>query len=237
MATTDIAAIIPTRHGSKGLSDKNLRTVEGVTLLEIAVRQALRVMGSAYVITDSVTHAEIARAAGAEAIVTPFEVADGALPEDQERWAIENSDFFRPYASVCRLFVTHPLRSDADILRGVGLHRETGETVVSTSRAEYREHQVLMRQKGDRSKNAPYHPRSSNPRRPRQDVQPPDTYLVGCFYLATVESFLRYAFWPPRGLIPSPVPSLRALDVDSLSDLERVRMLWKVRVQLEGLGL
>lgn len=223
-----VAAIIPTRAGSKGLADKSMAVIDGHSLIHHAVRQALRTIGSAFVITDSPAHAAEARDAGAVSVVVDYRVPDDAIPEQQEQFAMGRFPaLFEPYSSVCRLFVTHPLRADRDIMRGLGLHRETQDTVVSVSRAEHREHQVVLRD-GPR-----WVPRSADPRRPRQQVQPPETYLVGCFYFAPVASYLRHAFWPPEGFRVTEVPTVRAFDVDTAEDLARARLLWRLKGDLD----
>lgn len=233
---SDIAGIIPTRGGSEGLPGKCMATVAGTSLIGHAVQQALRTIGSAYVITDHLEHAEEARRHGAVALVVDHTVPGDALPEHQEHRALFDMfpEILEPYSSVCRLFVTHPLRADHDVLHGMGLHRETGHTVVSMSVAEHQEHQVVLPLLG-RNNDGRLTTRSVDPRRPRQLVQPADRYLVGCFYLATVESYRRHAFWPPDGFRGVEVPILRALDVDTPQDLERVRMLWGVKDQLDTL--
>lgn len=226
-----VAGIIPTRGGSKGLPDKCMAVIGGHTLIHHAVRQALRTVGSAIVVTDAERHAEEAQLAGAVPVLVDYEVQDDALPEEQERRAMAICpDLFRPFSSVCRLFVTHPLRADSDILRGVGLHRETGDTVVSACRAEYREHQVVQ------YTGAGYWaPRVNDPARPRQMVPAPDTYLVGCFYVAGLESYRAHAFWPPHGFRVQKVPTVRAFDIDSVQDLRRAHALWRMKPVLDGL--
>jgi len=225
-----IAGIIPTRGGSKGLPGKCMATVSGQTLIHHAVRQALRTVGSAFVITDHLEHAEEANLAGGVGLMVDHAVPDDALPEHQEKRAMAMfPEVFAPYSSVCRLFVTHPMRADVDVLRGIGLHRETGATVISHAVAEHQEHQCILAHGGG------YIARSVDPKRRRQDVQPPEQYLVGCFYLATMASYQRYAFWPPIFQTVQ-VPTLRALDVDTPEDLERVRLLWSVRDRLDVIG-
>lgn len=225
-----VAGIIPTRAGSKGLPDKCMQVISGRTLIHHAVQQALRTVRSAFVITDSLAHADEAQRAGAVPIIVDHEVPDDALPEHQERRAMEMfPELFAPFTGVCRLFVTHPLRSDRDILRGLIRYRETGRTVVSVTQALFQEHQ-LLEHAGNR-----WWPYSEDPRRPRQQVRPPVTYLVGCFYLASLEGFKAEAFWPSEGFEAVEVPAIRTLDVDTQGDLDRARVLFKVKSHLDGL--
>lgn len=224
-----VAGIIPTRAGSKGLPDKCMKVVSGQTLIHHAVQQALRTVRSAFVITDSLAHADETRRAGGVPIILDYDVPDHALPEQQEHRAMQMfPELFEEYRSVCRLFVTHPLRSDRDILRGLIRHRETGATVVSVTRADHREHQVL---KSDAHGRLVL--RTDNPRRPRQEVAVPDLYMVGCFYFATMEEYRRRAFWPADGFEGVEVPLVRTLDIDSRADLERARVLFRVKHALD----
>jgi len=227
-----VAAIIPTRAGSTGLPDKCMMPVAGSTLIAHAVRQAVRVLRTrAFVITDSLEHAAEAEAAGGWPVLVDYQVPDDAVPEQQERRAMDMfPELFAGFRSVCRLFVTHPLRSDWDILRAVELHQNTGETVITTTEADFREHQVVR----PVDTSGRWGPADSNPARPRQQVSPPEHYLVGCAYVARLKSYRRHAFWPPEGFVPSHVPLIRSLDIDTPSDLALVRKLWPIRHDLEA---
>lgn len=70
-------AIIPARGGSQGLPGKNVAQVGGVPLVERAVRAALAAerIGRVVVTTDDEAIAGAARAAGAEIVVRPAELA------------------------------------------------------------------------------------------------------------------------------------------------------------------
>ena len=71
------AAVIPARGGSQGLQGKNLARVGGVPLVARAVRAALAAERIARVVvtTDDAAIAEAARAAGAEIVDRPAEIA------------------------------------------------------------------------------------------------------------------------------------------------------------------
>jgi N-acylneuraminate cytidylyltransferase len=70
-------AIIPARGGSRGLPGKNVARVGGVPLVARAVRAALgaKRIGRVVVTTDDEAIADVARAAGAEVVVRPVELA------------------------------------------------------------------------------------------------------------------------------------------------------------------
>lgn len=116
----EILAVIPARGGSKGIPDKNLRHVGGISLVGRAVRAALgaahvtRVLGS----TDSATIADEMRAAGAEVpFLRPAELAADDTPDAPVfRHAIEHlaAEGYQPDI-VVNVRPTAPLRTAAHI--------------------------------------------------------------------------------------------------------------------------
>lgn len=74
----DLQVLIPARSGSKSIKDKNLSTIDGVTLLEYAVAAARQIFPREKVLvsTDSSVYASIAEAAGAHVpFLRPAELA------------------------------------------------------------------------------------------------------------------------------------------------------------------
>jgi CMP-N-acetylneuraminic acid synthetase len=67
--------IIPARGGSKGIVDKNLKLLDGQTLIYRTVKTMLAAIGNAYVTTDSRTILSEALLAGADVIERPKELA------------------------------------------------------------------------------------------------------------------------------------------------------------------
>lgn len=70
-------AIIPARGGSQGVPGKNLRPIGGIPLVARAVRacRAAKRIDAIFVTTDDAAIAAAARAAGAEIIDRPAELA------------------------------------------------------------------------------------------------------------------------------------------------------------------
>jgi CMP-N-acetylneuraminic acid synthetase len=70
-------AIIPARGGSKGIPDKNLQTVGGVSLLARTISACLQSdsITTVYVSTDSDRIAEVASNCGAQVIRRPVEIS------------------------------------------------------------------------------------------------------------------------------------------------------------------
>lgn len=86
-------AIIPARGGSKGISDKNLQPVHGVSLVARAVRSALATtsIDRVYVSTDTDRIASVAQSNGATVITRPPEISgDEASSESAILHALES---------------------------------------------------------------------------------------------------------------------------------------------------
>lgn len=74
----DVVALIPARSGSIRIKNKNIKCINGVPLIGIAVIQALLLknVGKVYVSTDSEKYAEVARNFGADIpFLRPIEIA------------------------------------------------------------------------------------------------------------------------------------------------------------------
>ncbi len=122
-------AIIPARSGSKGVPGKNLRVVEGQTLLAraIAVARTTGLFDRVYVSTDSDDYIEEAARAG---IDTPFKrpaelATDESLVADAIRHALDMLEVQgERYDTLALLEPTSPLRT-AEIVRETVLAAES----------------------------------------------------------------------------------------------------------------
>jgi len=136
-------AIIPARSGSKGLPDKNIRSLCGKPLMAHTIDAALstEVFDSIVVTTDSERYAVVARQFGAE---TPFLrpsviSGDTSLASEFILHTIEElRKFKREYDFFALLQPTSPLRKAEHILEGVKLIvDEELDSVVAFSKAEH----------------------------------------------------------------------------------------------------
>ena len=122
-------AIIPARSGSKGLLDKNIRSISGKPLLAYSI-EAARDSGlfeRIYVSTDSKRYKEIAEAWGAEVpFLRPESLAgDTASSWDVVKQALEAfAEMGEEYEEIALLQPTSPLRSAEDIKKAHALMEE-----------------------------------------------------------------------------------------------------------------
>ena len=128
-------AVITARSGSKGLKDKNIKSLNGKPLIAYSIEAALgsQLFDEVYVSTDSEKYAEIAREYGAS---VPFlrdavNASDVASSWDAVEEALEQyQKIGRTFETVCLLQPTSPLRTAEDIKKGYALFEEKNARAV-----------------------------------------------------------------------------------------------------------
>lgn len=128
-------AVIPARSGSKGLKDKNIKTLCGVPLIGYSIRAAREsgLFSCVHLSTDSNEYARIGAEFGADVSF----LRDDALASDQAgswdvvRWVVERfEEKGQRFDTVALLQPTSPLRSAEDIAAAYRLLEEKNANVV-----------------------------------------------------------------------------------------------------------
>lgn len=130
-------AVIPARSGSKGLTDKNIRPLDGKPLLAYSIEaaQASGMFSEIMVSTDSSRYADIARAYGAN---VPFLRSEANSGDTTSSWDVVREvlrgycDSGRRFDSVCLLQPTSPLREPEDIVAAYGLFSQKNADAVTS---------------------------------------------------------------------------------------------------------
>lgn len=129
--------VIPVRGGSKGIPRKNLRDVGGKPLVVWTIEQALEAKDVRVVVsTEDEEIASVARAAGAEVIERPAELAQDTTAT--EPVIVHAMDYLRDKEGyepefVMLLQATSPVRRPGTIDRAIAQARETGvDSLVGT---------------------------------------------------------------------------------------------------------
>lgn len=115
---SDLLCLIPARGGSKTVRRKNLRTIGGKTLVQIAV-EACKPFGRVIVSTDDAEIAAVGRMCGAEEWTRPAHLAtDDASIDDLVRWARSRWDgpllVFQPTCPQAAPYLAAFLQAAAD---------------------------------------------------------------------------------------------------------------------------
>lgn len=228
-------AIIPARGGSRELPGKNLARVGGVPLVARAVHAALRAecIGRVVVTTDDAEIAEVARAAGAEIVDRPHELADSeASSESALLHALEvlgaRAGLGTPVEPATRptneltVFIqaTSPFIDPADL--DAAIERvNAGERDVVFSAAPT--HVFLWR--GDTGARSAVGVNHDAAHRQRRQDRTPEFAETGAFYVFRTDGFVRagHRFFGRVGV--QPVQAGQAIEIDDADDLERARAL------------
>ncbi len=202
-----ITAIIPARGGSKGIPNKNLRRINGQTLLSQAIRKCLRVCDEVIVSSDSDHIMSDAYCHGAIPDRRPAELStDEASTVDVLRYVATRHRLDRIALVQC----TAPMMTDQDVAAclirtdvdlAVCCHPFHGYVLDGSGKCVNRQVIPVPR---------------------RQDVKP--QWLISGSVWAFDASYLEQAWYSGSiGIVPSEHP--QQLDIDTIEDLRRAEEL------------
>jgi CMP-N,N'-diacetyllegionaminic acid synthase len=221
----NIVALIPARGGSKGITDKNLQTIGGRSLIQICIETASKVslFSEIYVSSDSEKILSIGRKFGARLVKRPKELSnDLARAEHVVQHFLENfTDAYMQDLIIVYLQPTSPFTSPYSIEACITKYLENVRPVVSVKLAN--EHPNKMFTINHLGNLSPY---SNNPQptKNRQDLQ--QLFLPsGGVYVFSAADFFNYQTIPVLNAIPYLVNGNETLDIDSRLDLEVARNL------------
>lgn len=203
-----ISAFVFARGGSKGLKDKNLRTIGGKSLLQIAIECARQAdISDIAVSTDDLRIANIAYLNGARVIMRPPELARDDSPEWLSwRHAIKVSppmELFVSVPTVC------PLRTASDVRRTINALGNADAAVTVTP--------LTLHPFGEASKR-------------RQDKRPIMNVVAACYAVRPEFIIQNDSLWD--GVVnPVEIPRDRAIDIDDALDFAIAKFI------KEGAGL
>lgn len=217
-------AVIPARSGSKGFKDKNIALINGISLIEYAVRAAKSSTSIDKIIisTDSEIYERIAIEAGAESLgLRPEELSGDKAKSVDVLVHLLSSEALSETELVILLQPTSPIRTGEDIDRCVKLASETNESVVTVSKVE-EPHPFKLKRIVDGS-IAPFIEGTSS-EVDRQSL--PSAYeLTGGIYVSSAEQILK-----KRTLFSSatkPIIVAPTVNIDRKADFDYLEYLVK----------
>ncbi len=226
----EVLGIIPARGGSKGVPRKNVRPLAGKPLIVWTIEAALAAEGVTRLVvsTEDDEIAQVAKAAGAEVIRRPEELAQDTTPTEPAMFhALEElkaREGYEPEA-VALLQCTSPLRGPDIIDAGVRKLFETGCDAVMTVTPIQHWYLAGTIRDGD-----VFVPEYDYQKRPRSQDMPEKYRENGALYVTRIEAFYRYRNrlgGDVRVIVMDPV---RSIDIDTWEDF---RLAEEV---LRGLG-
>jgi N-acylneuraminate cytidylyltransferase len=221
-------AIIPARGGSKGIPNKNLQPVGGVTLLARTISACLQSASitSVYVSTDSDEIAAVALSCGAQVVRRPASLSgDNASSESALLHALDEIEKQSSLPqNVLFAQCTSPFITPSDIDGVLGLLQNYDSALSVTHN-----HAFIWRR--DSSGNAIGINHDSAIRLPRQQLEP-EYKETGAVYAMNVEQFRKsgHRFFGRIGMYE--VPAERSMEIDEPEDLRLANIL-----ELQSKGL
>ncbi len=230
-----LAAFIFARGGSKGLPGKNIIQFGGKPLIAWSIEQALAVQGIERVIvsTDSVEIADIAKRYGADVpFMRPAELSSDESPEwlawrHALNYVLESSGAL-PDVMVS-IPVTAPLRFPSDIKNCIREYEKNKvDAVISVSDAHRSPYFNMVKINQDGYTELVNPPQSPFVR--RQDVPVVYDMTTVCYVLRSEFVMTHNSIF--EGAVKAVhIPAERAIDIDTLLDLQIAQGLLKLRDQ------
>lgn len=223
-----ILAIIPARSGSKGLKDKNIKTLNGKPLVAYTIEAALKsgVFEDVVVSTDSEKYKKISEEYGAW---VPF-LRSGNLAKDNistndviEEVLLKLKDVGKEYDSLMILQPTSPLRDKDDIQNSVKLfYEKNANAVVSMCECD---HSPLLTKALD--ENMQLDGFLSDLKQTRRQDFEKFYRLNGAIYLIKVNYFLRCKDFYKENSFAFVMNKKKSIDIDDIYDFEYAEFLMK----------
>ncbi|MGP3966934.1 cytidylyltransferase domain-containing protein [Streptomyces sp. 6N223] len=218
-----VLAVIPARGGSKGVPGKNLAPVGDAPLVTRAVREcrAAKLLSAVAVSTDAPDIAAAARAAGAEVIERPAQIASDTA--SSETAVLHAMDVYEerhgtPIDVVLLVQCTSPFLTSEDVDGVVSAVLDGADTALTVAPF----HAFVWR---DEEKDGGYGVNHDKSRRLLRQQRPQDLLETGAVYGMNAAGFreLRHRFFGRTELVRT--DPARVLEIDDPHDLARARAL------------
>lgn len=217
-------ALIPARGGSKGVPRKNIRMVAGKPLIVWTIEAAQQCpdIQKVYVSTDDEEIQTVARAAGAEIIERPRELAQDTTPAAPVlahfMGELKKNGPLPDY--VAYLQPTSPLRTAVHLTEAFAqLHARGGDSVVSVTKGEA---QWLKAFVGDEAFIRPLDERFTNVNR---QALPPVYEQNGVLYILPARDLMEHPRFFGERTVPYVMSPEDSLDIDTEDDLARAEKI------------
>jgi len=235
MKKETIVAVITARGGSKGIPQKNLRTILGKPLIAYSIEAALqaKTLTRTIVSTDDETIAQVSEQYGADLpFLRPQHLATDTAPSiavlQHAVTYLAEQEGYSTDIVVC-LQPTSPLRSAEDIDQAVTLCLRSGaDSVVSLCQAKH--HPFWMKKIVD-GRVHPLIEEDEQHYTRRQDL-PPVYQLNGALYVTRSKVLLDQNRMFGEHTIPYIMPQERSIDIDTQIDLKLAECILKKEVLL-----
>lgn len=224
-------AIIPARSGSKGVPNKNIIDFCGKPLMVHTIDAAKNsgIFDRIIVSTDSEEYAEIARNAGAEAVMRPPELATDTassyvvIEHVLTTCLKEKCDYF------VLLQVTSPMRTEQHILEATTLYEQNVgrdiDSVVSVMEAALPSRRLFTIDADNTLKNA-----IVNPKITRRQDEAKEYAVNGALYIMSPDAYLESKTFVSAKTLAYHMSDTDSVDIDNWLDFEFAKLLMEKRM-------
>tara|TARA_Y100000590_G_scaffold251859_1_gene282819 strand:+ start:11309 stop:11989 length:681 start_codon:yes stop_codon:yes gene_type:complete len=221
----DILSIIPARGGSKGIKSKNMKIINGKTLLEYSVDASLRSkwINKTVVSTDDSKILKQAKKVGAEVIKRPKKLStDSASIESTMEHCLEFLKKEEDYIPeiIILLQNTSPLRNANHIDDAITLFlKNKNDSMLSG----YNSHHFIWKSDGKNIAPVNYNPK----KRPNRQKFNNQFIENGAIYITKYKSFRTSKCRVSGKIGLYEMPKELSVDIDTENDLDNVRQFMK----------
>jgi len=218
-------AVVPARRDSKGVVGKNLYPVGGIPLIEHTFRQ-LKLstnVDNVIVTTDDLQVSELARNYGYVVVKRPEQLATDSATLDEVILDLMDSNHMNEYDSFGVFQPTSPLRIAEDIDSAIKLHELNNfKSVISATEIPYHLYEIF---KYDNEKKAATWLSDQNAQRNRRQDYPEKSiyFMDGSIYIHCCQLYkVTKSLDGNMNFLIYLTPNERAIDIDNVSDIEKV---------------
>lgn len=221
-----ILAIIPARGGSKGLPGKNIKKFGGRPLIARTIEPAKKskYISRVAVATDAKDIARVSKKYGAEVVSLPKNLTTDTSPVSGA--VLFSLDWFKKQGETFDLLVllqpTSPLRNAQDIDQAIETFlKGRGRSLVSVTESDHPPYWMFKIEKYLKPLFSAKYLKMR-----KQDI--PETYRPnGAIYVLPVKTFLKHKKFYVGKVTPYIMPTLRSVDIDTLTDFLYAELLFK----------
>ena len=222
--TRKILAIIPARGGSKGIKGKNIRPLNGKTLICHTIEESLKsnYLDRVFVSTDNTIIAKTSEKCGAKIIDRPAELAKDESPTiDAIFHAVDTIKDASDEDIIILLQPTSPLRNAADIDAALNIFMKTDcDSVISMCKVKHSPY-WCFKYEGDKFK-----PLFGNKSLKMRRQELPDVYQPnGAIYISRVKNLYKNNGFDCDNMVPYSMPPERSIDIDEEIDFKLAELL------------
>lgn len=222
-----VVALIPARAGSKGIRDKNIQTLNNLTLLEYAANVGVgsSQISETYISTDSKEYEAIALAAGCQSLG----LRKAELSDDSASSVDVALDFIDSLEETTDILVllqpTSPVRTSKQLDQCISLiSNENCDAVIAVSKVE-EPHPYKLKSIVDGRLTSFVEGKESSV--PRQSL-PPVYQLTGSIYVIKCDALRKFKTFNPPNTFPFVVDKF--VNIDSELDLKYAEFLAKEKL-------